>query len=307
MHAFPVPGACIEHSRWAESAGFDGILLADSQNLVGDPFVELGVLSRATTRLGLGTGVINPVTRHPAVVAAAAATVQRESGGRAVLGVGRGDSALVQLGLPRATTAVLVQFIRDVRRYLHGEIDWIAKGSVPPPPIELAASGPRTIGQAATLADRVMLTVGADPERIAGAIETARRAREDAGLDAHELRVGAYLNVACDDDLATACQLVRGSAAIFAHFSSTFGHSYDESRHGLSSAEQARSLSVSFLQRFAVVGPAGSCASRLTELIDLGLDRVVVVPGSRDSDPELLARTNTAFAELVLPHLRQVD
>ncbi len=52
-------------------------------------FAELGVLTRATSRLGLGTGVTNPLTRHPAVTAAAIATVQLESGGRAVLGLGR--------------------------------------------------------------------------------------------------------------------------------------------------------------------------------------------------------------------------
>jgi Luciferase-like monooxygenase len=75
LHGFPVPGRCGETAAQAERLGFDGLLLADSQNLVGDVFVELGVLARATRRLGLGTGVINPVTRHPAVIAAAIGSV----------------------------------------------------------------------------------------------------------------------------------------------------------------------------------------------------------------------------------------
>lgn len=61
LHGFPVPGRCEETAAQAERLGFDGLLLADSQNLVGDVFVELGVLARTTHRLGLGTGVINPV------------------------------------------------------------------------------------------------------------------------------------------------------------------------------------------------------------------------------------------------------
>ena len=99
MHGFPVPGRTAHLARQAEDLGFDGLLLADSQNLVGDPFVELGVAAGATSRIGLGTGIVNLVTRHPAVVAAAITSVQVESGGRAVLGVGRGDSSLAQLGL----------------------------------------------------------------------------------------------------------------------------------------------------------------------------------------------------------------
>ncbi len=54
----------------------------------------------------------------------------------------------------------------------------------------------------------------------------------------------------------------------------------------------------------AVAGPSAYCASRLAELVDLGLDRMVVVPGSRDADPsELLASVGRLAAE-VLPQLR---
>src|ERR1019366_8682592 len=42
-HGFPVPGRTAELARQAEESGFGGLLLADSPNLVGDPFVELGV------------------------------------------------------------------------------------------------------------------------------------------------------------------------------------------------------------------------------------------------------------------------
>ena len=42
LHGFPVPGQAHRLAVRAEELGFDGLLLADSQNLVGDPFVELG-------------------------------------------------------------------------------------------------------------------------------------------------------------------------------------------------------------------------------------------------------------------------
>src|SRR5437879_5575687 len=98
LHAFSFPHRVAAMARQAEEWGFTGLLLADSQNLNADIWVELALAGAATSRLRLGPGVTNPVTRHPAVTASAAATLQAETGGRAVLGFGRGDSALTQIG-----------------------------------------------------------------------------------------------------------------------------------------------------------------------------------------------------------------
>src|ERR1700716_4587972 len=76
-----------------EAAGWDGMLVVDSQNLSGDPYVSLALAAAATTRIGLGTGVTNSVTRHAAATATAITSVNRVSNGRALLGIGRRDSA----------------------------------------------------------------------------------------------------------------------------------------------------------------------------------------------------------------------
>jgi 5,10-methylenetetrahydromethanopterin reductase len=59
-----------------------------------------------------------------------------------------------------------------------------------------------------------------------------------------------------------------------------------------------------FIDRFAIVGSAQRCRTRLAELIRLGLDRIVLVPGSRDSDPQQLDHSNRRIAADVLPALR---
>ncbi len=82
------------------------------------------------------------------------------------------------------------------------------------------------------------------------------------------------------------------------------GRRYDEARHGLSDAAQASTLDDDFVDRFAVVGPAARYAERMGGLFELGLDRVVVVPGSRDTDPDVLARSNELFARDVIPQVR---
>ena len=119
-HAFPVPGRTADLARRVEAAGWDGLLVADSQHLVGDPYVELALAARVTTRLRLGTGVTNPVTRDPAVTASSILTVHAESGGRAVLGIARGDSALGFLGLPPAPVGRFAEVLADLRSYLAG-------------------------------------------------------------------------------------------------------------------------------------------------------------------------------------------
>jgi 5,10-methylenetetrahydromethanopterin reductase len=116
-----VPGHSGAMAERAEAQGWDGLLMVDSQNLVGDCFIGLALAAHATSKLQLGTGVTNPWTRHPAVTASAIATVQAESGGRAVLGIGRGDSALAHLGLAPAPLATFREFLEHLQGYLRGE------------------------------------------------------------------------------------------------------------------------------------------------------------------------------------------
>ena len=101
-----LPGVAVRMAQRAEADGFDGWFVVDSQNLAGDCYVALAQAAAATERILLGTGVTNPYTRHPAVTASAIASVHAASGGRAVLGIGRGDSALAHLGLAPAPVVV---------------------------------------------------------------------------------------------------------------------------------------------------------------------------------------------------------
>ena len=102
----PIARLAAAQAERAEQRGWDGILFADSQNLAGDVYVTLALAAEATGRIAIGTGVTNPYTRHPAVTAASIATIQELTEGRAVLGIGRGDSALAYLGLAPAPVPV---------------------------------------------------------------------------------------------------------------------------------------------------------------------------------------------------------
>lgn len=238
-----------------EAAGWDGMLVVDSQNLSGDPYVSLALAATVTTRIGLGTGVTNSVTRHAAATATAITSVNRISNGRAVLGIGRGDSALAHLGRAPARLAQFERYLRQLQLYLAGDsvgfddidipadvapplsalhlhdappasrIGWIAEGlkSSQKVPVEVAASGPKVIAMAALHAERIMFTLGADIERLAWGIALAKKTRQDAGLDPDAIAFGAYVNLGCHSNVAAARGLVRGGLTTFARFSVMHG------------------------------------------------------------------------------------
>ena len=105
LRSYPVPDGMQAHAAAVEEDGWDGLLFTDTQNLSMDVFGSLYLAASATSRLKLGTAVTNLVTRHPAVVASAFATLHHVSGGRAHLGVGRGDTALELIGVDRRPRA----------------------------------------------------------------------------------------------------------------------------------------------------------------------------------------------------------
>ena len=108
-------------TRLAEEMGFDYVGIADSQSLARELYVTLSVVAMSTERVMLGPTVSNPLTRHPAVASSAIASVNELSGGRAFLGIGSGDSAVLNLGLRPARLAELHHYIQSAREMLAGD------------------------------------------------------------------------------------------------------------------------------------------------------------------------------------------
>ncbi len=316
----------------AEAEGWDGIAFTDSQNLVGDPFVAIALAAQAVERLRFATGVTNAFTRHPAALAAVAATVQEESGGRFVLGIGRGDTALFHLGRQPQKVDDFAAALRAVQAYLAGEevetatrpsrLRWLERATQPKVPVDVAASGPRMITLAAEVAERITFAVGADAERLAWAVDRARDAARAAGRDPDDLDLGAYLNVGCHPDAEVARGLIAGSVAAFAHFSAMpgstgagladedkavvaeVGRRYDSNVHLVNAADHTAPLDAGFVDRFAVVGPPDACAERILALRDLGIDRVVLTGAGFGADRDDARVAHRLTVEELLPALR---
>jgi 5,10-methylenetetrahydromethanopterin reductase len=327
MGTFPASGRAAAVAEMAEADGWDGLALTDSQNLAGDTFAALTLAAHVTSRIKLATGATNPATRHPAVVASAIATVQAESNGRAVLGIARGDSALAYLGRKPIPLSEFRRSLEQIQTYLRGEavdldgyssrLEWLAREGWPKVPMSVAATGPKVIGIAARVADRITFSVGADPERLRGVIDLARQARAGTGLP--PLSLGAYVNAVAHPDRQRARELVRGRMGVYARFSTMHSNvldslsapdravadrlaaNYDMQAHATSGARHESALDDDFVDRFGIVGPSEHVAERLRELVGLGLDHFVIVGHGRDVSPELLAESSHRFGQEVIP------
>src|SRR6476661_3153469 len=80
--------------RRAEAAGYDDLWTGETAG--PDGFTPLAVASAVTDRIRLATGIVNPYTRGPALLAQQAAALQDASGGRFVLGIGSSSNVIVE-------------------------------------------------------------------------------------------------------------------------------------------------------------------------------------------------------------------
>ena len=247
-----MPGLAERTAARAEAAGWDGMLVVDSQNLAGDPYVGLTLAASATrapeARHGRHQPGDPPSGRHrggrgePAgrvaaggcSSASAAATRRSPHLG---LGAGAGGAArALRPRRPRRSSATRRSRSPTWREYMPAgvrpvdvlgladtpstsRLKWLPR-DLAPVPVEVAATGPRVLRLAALHADRVMLAVGADPARVAlGGRRTCAGSRDESGLDPDGVAIGSYVNVVCDPDLDAARSMIAGGLATFARFS----------------------------------------------------------------------------------------
>ena len=221
------PETLVAHAVAAERAGFDGVMVSehfhpwvDDAGAGGFAFATLGAIAQATRRLRLTTGVVTPLFRfHPAVVAQAAATLDRLSGGRFELGVGTGENLNEgPVGLPfpayRERADRMREALQIMRRLLDGEkLSYSGRfyhtdraRLYSPPlgrvPIRLAAGGPQSAALAGEMADGLITSVKDPAEAMAKVVEPARAAAAAAGRPALTVLATRWTVHAADEDQA---------------------------------------------------------------------------------------------------------
>ncbi len=300
----PDPATLAEWARLAETHGFGAIWVTDSQSLYREVFASLGVCLGQTSRIVCGPCVINPLTRHPAVAASAIATLSEAHGGRVVLGVGSGDSAVLNLGLGPAKVAEVREYILALRGLLEeGEAEWRGRRCILTwfrrrVPLYLAAEGPRMLRLAGEVADGVIVGSGLVPEMVRDSRRLIEEGARAAGRDPGEIDLWWMVKVHVHPDGERAREEIRAGIAGSAHHVFNFPlagkhvpagmeepilklrRRYVFSEHAMAQKETNAALVDELglrdflLDRFAVAGTPEECRARLGELEAMGIKNI---------------------------------
>ena len=296
-------------ARAADRAGLSMLGVGDSPAWLGDVYVGMSLIAQNTSNCRVMSWVTNPRTRHPVVAAAAVTTVDAISGGRAVLGLGSGETGVHNLGVKRATLAQLEDFIGTVRTVWDTGEFVSATGTARVPwaqrriPIYLATGGPKGLRLAGRLADGVIIETGVLPEIVDDSLAHLAAGAADAGRSIQEIDIWWHVRACLADSKQQARDLLRSPVAGMGNRSVNFGISrlipeelrpkfeelnrrYDMSQHGpmMGNASLIDELGLSdyLLERWSVGGTIEDFITRLKELDARGVHQIAISGLMRD-------------------------
>jgi 5,10-methylenetetrahydromethanopterin reductase len=300
-----VPSRVITWARAAERAGLGSAWIIEDYFHPG-AYALAGAAAAVTDRLAIGLGVVNPYTRHPALLAMETAALAGIAPGRVVLGLGSSNRRWIesQMGIPFKTPlGGLRESVAIVRRLLAGErvsvrgevftvddvaLEWSPPGRVP---LLLGVKGPKALRLAGEIADGVHCAVLASPEHV-------RRVRESAGAGRPGFTVVAYVIVGVSSDGARARAAVKPVIARYLgllHGQSILldaGLGPERTRPVREAVERgapaAHLVDDALIDGLAVAGTPEHCRGQLARWARAGLDApIAVVPPGLDMMEQL--------------------
>lgn len=206
-----------------ERDGWDMVGIADTPGNAMDVWVALTLAATRTERVGLAACVTNLTSRHPAITAGAAASVDAVSGGRMTLGIGTGHSGVVNLnqrdassndpGGPHGATrapglvsaADFREGLRFTRALLDGESATLDGATTRLPalsrrvPVYAAASGPVALRTAGAVADGAFVNYGLQAEHVAHARALIDEGARDTGRKPDDIDEWWIACLDCDE------------------------------------------------------------------------------------------------------------
>jgi len=201
----------IGYFTFAEELGFTHGWVTDSQMIRSNPWAVLALVSQATRKMRIGTGVAVSGLRLAPVLANSIATINRLAPGRTFLGVGTGNTAMRMMGQPPMPVKEFDEYLRVVRALIRGEeVDYTLRGRTHPIkflmrdynyldvehhiPLYVAGMGPRAQGLAGKHGDGLVTNIPRGGT-IAQAVANARAGAEAAGRTLDDFHTVALVNM----------------------------------------------------------------------------------------------------------------
>jgi len=306
----PVLGVkeAMDVARDAERLGFDSVWMHESL-FQRDVVTYLSAMASATSRIGLGSGVINTFTRHPVTAATTFATLSELSGGRIRLGLGIGSFPTIPLighqifpvekNRPLRRISEYVKIVRMVwkgeRVNFDGEffkvhdltMGFKVSGEIP---LYIASLSPRTQAFAATVADGVILSPALNSawgtERM---VENVKRGEAKSGT---RVERASYMLTSLDPDRGKAAQVVRDyyffvyqlAEVVRPEVLAPYGVTEEllapmkEAWKKGDIPEARRLIPDAAIEALTITGTGAQAADRLREYADAGVTLPIVMP-----------------------------
>jgi 5,10-methylenetetrahydromethanopterin reductase len=316
------PRPLLHQTAEAERIGLGAAWISELQGPFKDAGALCGYMGAITSRIGVGTSITHFATRHPIVLSSWAATMQVMTGNRFLFGFGRSTPQRWKAwGLPVPTIESMADYATILRRLWNGEtfehhgpagdyprLYWDAApgeyASFTPPPLMLAAIGPKTLALAGSHFDAVLLHPFLTPEAVGKSAAAVRRSAEQAGRDPASVEIYHQIVIAPDLSPDAVDEAVYKRAAAYFAFPG-FGepilevNGWDVSRLTAfrAAADEAvkenvaagsplkgrdvfvkpsRLLPPEIVAEGASIGTAKDCALRLHDYLDAGADKIVL-------------------------------
>ena len=305
-----------EYARFGEERRFRFHYVVDSPVNWREmsPYLTMAVLNTSKTKVG--ACVTNPVTRNIAVNASVHAALQELSGGRMLLGLGKGDSAVRRMGERPSSLKDLKEKALLMQRLANGEeiaytpqvpaqekwhqqgagevtlqFPWATKKRIP---LYIAGYGPKILRWAGQVADGVFLQI-AEPDTIEWSIGHIRAGAESKGRSMRDIDVVSCTPTIVSDDLHEACNVARAFPAYVSNHVADMLTYYDRSElpanlvkcteqkatydyrhHTDSSADHSAVIPDELVDSYTVVGSAQKCTEKLQQLREIGLTQLCI-------------------------------
>jgi probable F420-dependent oxidoreductase len=328
--------------RLGLTVGLEGLPLAEQISLVADGegwgytdawsaetagpdgFSPLAAVAERTSTMRLGTAIVPIFTRPPALAAMSAAGLHELSGGRFVLGLGTSSDIIVERWMGESfekPVTRLREYVETVRTILSGKKSDISGETLtshgfrlqlpldPPPPVYIAALGPKACRLAGEVADGVIFFLKG-PEGVRKSLEHVHAGAEAAGRDPDSIDVVIRVMVAVDEDPSVLSYISKRLTASYAMVDVYNKSLQAEGFEKESTAIRERwgggdrngaveEVSDRMIDTLHVFGSANECAEKIDGFRRAGVKTPVLAPISVAGDPaERLTRTKSAAKEL---------
>ena len=289
----------IQLARVSEEVGFSHIWVGDSHLIWREAYINMTAMMLNTTKVKLGTGVTNPLTRHPSVSASGYATLEEYSPGRMIVGIGLGDSSVETMGMKPSTLANFEKSLEQMRQILDGKEAQLPTGKIhllhptnTRVPIYIAASGPKMLELSGRIADGIIVLVGVADDYIAHAKEKIAAGAKAAGRKLTDINLVLWVPCAVSET-------ANAKDAVKAHVARVVAHplpyvldpneqkvlqeirkTYDYYHHMDQQANHADVIPDWLVDKFAIAGTVAQCKTQIERIKKTGVQQIAIIPYS---------------------------